>query len=72
MGRFGFDPGTSFVIGDHAGDVELGRRIGATSILVLTGHGEEEREGAAQFADHVVPDLASAVDIIAALQPMEG
>ena len=72
VGRFGFDPGTSFVIGDHAGDVELGRRIGATSILVLTGHGEEEREGAAQFADHVVPDLASAVDIIAALQPMEG
>jgi D-glycero-D-manno-heptose 1,7-bisphosphate phosphatase len=69
--RFGFDPRSAFVIGDHAGDVELGRRIGATSIQVLTGHGLDEREAAAPFADHVVPDLAAAVDIIAALVPVE-
>ena len=64
---FGFDLATSFVIGDHAGDVELGRRVGATSIQVLTGHGLEERDAAAPFADHVVADLAEAVDIIAAV-----
>jgi D-glycero-D-manno-heptose 1,7-bisphosphate phosphatase len=70
--RFGFDPASSFVIGDHAGDVELGRRIEATSIQVLTGHGVEERGAAAPFADHVAPDLAAAVDIIAALLPTGG
>jgi D-glycero-D-manno-heptose 1,7-bisphosphate phosphatase len=69
--RFGFDPGTCFVIGDHAGDVELGGRIGATSIQVLTGHGVQERAAAAPFADHVAADLAEAVDIIAALVSTE-
>jgi D-glycero-D-manno-heptose 1,7-bisphosphate phosphatase len=67
--RFGFDPAASVVIGDHAGDVALGARIGATSVQVLTGHGVEEREAAAPFADHVAADLAEAVDIIAALRP---
>jgi D-glycero-D-manno-heptose 1,7-bisphosphate phosphatase len=70
--RFEFDPASSFVIGDHAGDVELGWRIGATSIQVLTGHGVEERDAAAPFADHVAPDLAATVDIIAALLPTGG
>ncbi len=69
--RFGFEPSSSFVIGDHAGDMELGRRIGATTIQVLTGHGVEERSAAARFADHVVPNLAGAVDIIASLAPTQ-
>jgi histidinol-phosphate phosphatase family protein len=67
--RFGFDLAAAVVVGDHASDIELGTRIGATSIQVLTGHGVEERPAAAPFADHVVKDLAEAVDIIAALQP---
>ena len=70
--RFGFDPATSVVIGDHAGDVGLGRAVGATTFLVLTGHGPEERASAEPLADHVVPDLAAAVDIIATLLPREG
>jgi D-glycero-D-manno-heptose 1,7-bisphosphate phosphatase len=70
--RFGFDPASSFVIGDHAGDVEMGQRLGATSIHVLTGHGPEERVAAAPFAAHVAPDLAGAVDIIAALERTGG
>lgn len=65
--RFGFDLDRSFVVGDHAGDVGMGRAIGATTFLVLTGHGPQELEGAAGLADHVVPDLAGAVDIIATL-----
>jgi D-glycero-D-manno-heptose 1,7-bisphosphate phosphatase len=69
--RFGFEPAAAVVIGDHAGDVEMGSRIGATSIQVLTGHGVEEREAAAPFADHVVADLSEAVEIIAALEPTQ-
>jgi len=70
--RFGFDPSAGVVIGDHAGDVGLGRAVGAMTFLVLTGHGREERASAEPMADHVVPNLAAAVDIIAALLPREG
>ncbi len=47
----------------------LGRAIGATTFLVLTGHGVEERPGVDRdgLADHVVPDLGAAADIIATL-----
>ena len=65
--RFGFDPADSFVVGDHAGDVGMGRAIGATTFLVMTGHGPAELERAGDDADHVVPDLAAAADIIAGL-----
>ena len=69
--RFGFDPSAGVVIGDHAGDVGMGRAVGAMTFLVLTGHGREERASAEPLADHVVPDLAHAVDIIAALLPRD-
>jgi D-glycero-D-manno-heptose 1,7-bisphosphate phosphatase len=65
--RFGFDPEEAFVVGDHAGDVGMGRAIGATTFLVMTGHGPSEVERAREDADQVVPDLAAAVDIIAGL-----
>ncbi|GBD04287.1 D-glycero-beta-D-manno-heptose-1,7-bisphosphate 7-phosphatase [bacterium HR19] len=32
----------SFVIGDKASDIEMGERVGAKTILVLTGHGKKE------------------------------
>jgi hypothetical protein len=39
--------------------------VGARTILVLTGHGEEELErGAAKDADHVVADLREAASVI--------
>lgn len=61
----GFDLTEAFVVGDHKSDVEMGRRVGARTILVLTGHGEEElAKGAAAFADHVVADLRAAAAII--------
>ncbi|MGE5227372.1 MAG: D-glycero-alpha-D-manno-heptose-1,7-bisphosphate 7-phosphatase [Planctomycetaceae bacterium] len=69
--RFGFDPARSFVVGDHAGDVGMGRAIGAVTFLVRTGHGQEEAEAAEGLADHVVADLAAATDIIAALVSAE-
>jgi D-glycero-D-manno-heptose 1,7-bisphosphate phosphatase len=63
--RFGFDPSEAFVIGDHAADAAMGRAVGATTFLVRTGHGLEEVARAGDDADHVVADLAGAVDIIA-------
>ena len=60
----GFDPGEAFVIGDHAGDMEMGRRVGATTVFVLTGHGREELERVSGDADHVADDLAGAAAII--------
>ncbi len=63
--RFGFDPSEAIVIGDHASDMRLGRAVGAGTILVLTGHGEEERDAAEPFADHVAADLRAAAAVVA-------
>ena len=60
--RFGFDPADSVVIGDHVSDLGLGRAIGATTILVRTGHGAAAEADADGLADHVADDLAGAVD----------
>lgn len=65
--RFGFDPPGAFVIGDHAGDMGMGRAIGATTVFVRTGHGAEEEAAARPLADHVAADLSEAVAIIAGL-----
>jgi D-glycero-D-manno-heptose 1,7-bisphosphate phosphatase len=62
-----FDPADAFVVGDHAGDVRLGRAVGATTILVLTGHGTEECADATPFTDHVADDLLGAERIIRSL-----
>jgi D-glycero-D-manno-heptose 1,7-bisphosphate phosphatase len=62
-----FDPSQAFVVGDHEGDMRLGRALGASTILVLTGHGAEECEGAAPFADHVADDLLGATVVIESL-----
>ncbi|HEX7464700.1 MAG TPA: HAD family hydrolase [Actinomycetota bacterium] len=58
----GFDPTETFVVGDHRRDVEMGRRIGARTILLRGGHVGEE--GTEAFADHVVADLDEAARVI--------
>jgi D-glycero-D-manno-heptose 1,7-bisphosphate phosphatase len=60
----GFDLAEAWVVGDHAGDVRMGRALGARTILVLSGHGDEERLSAEPFADHVVADLRAAAEVI--------
>jgi phosphoglycolate phosphatase-like HAD superfamily hydrolase len=55
------------VIGDHLADLGMGRAIGATTILVRTGHGADAEADAGDLADHVADDLAGAVAIIAGL-----
>lgn len=63
--EFGFDPRTSFVIGDRPGDVELGRAIGATSILVRTGVGQETERDGSCTPDFVGDDLTAVAEFIA-------
>jgi len=62
----GFDPSEAWVVGDHAGDMGLGRAVSARTILLRTGHGEEELEKAGTDADVVVDDLAAAASLISA------
>ena len=55
----GVDLRRSYVVGDMAKDIEMGRRVGARTVLVLTGYGQEAREKVRP--DHVAGDLAEAV-----------
>ena len=60
--RLGFDPAQAVMVGDKEVDVGLGHAVGAVSILVRTGYGRTYESATA--ADHVVDDLAAAVDMI--------
>lgn len=60
----GFDPRDAFLVGDKECDVELGRRIGATTLLVQTGYGQQTLSAGAK-ADYTVQGLAEATAVIA-------
>jgi D-glycero-D-manno-heptose 1,7-bisphosphate phosphatase len=62
--ELGFDPGAGVVIGDKACDIELGQRVGATTMLVRTGYGAEVEAAGEAAPDYVVDDLWSAARII--------
>ncbi len=64
----GIDPKASWVIGDKWLDVNLGRGVGARSILVRTGWGaeQEEKRPAGQQVDAVCDNLMHAVSVILA------
>lgn len=74
---FRWDAERSWVIGDKASDVELGRRHGLGAVLVATGYGagERARVAAAHPGDERVlfaADLASAVTAIISACPADG
>jgi histidinol phosphatase-like enzyme len=60
----GFDPGRSFVVGDKPSDIDLGRGVGATTILVRTGYGAAHEAAGDALADFVVDDLRGAARVI--------
>ena len=66
-GELGFEPARAFVVGDMASDVALGRALGATSLLVRTGHGAATLAQGVARPDHVVEDLREAAQRIEAL-----
>lgn len=57
----------SFVIGDKPCDIDLGRAVGATTILVRTGYGASCESQGIAGVDHVADDLAAAAEIIAGI-----
>ena len=67
----GFEASGSFVVGDQACDVELGKRVGATTILVRTGYGAEVARASAPAPDHVAADLAEAARRILLIVSLE-
>lgn len=60
----GFNPRDTFVIGDKAIDIKLGRQVGATTLLVRTGYGAQVAAQTAATWDYLVDDLASAAAVI--------
>jgi histidinol-phosphate phosphatase family protein len=62
-----FDPAASFVIGDKACDIDLGRRAGSTTLLVESGYGAETASDPAVAPDYVVADLGEAAHVIEGL-----
>lgn len=63
--ELGFDMRESIVIGDKPADIEMGRRVGAVTVLVRTGYGVRFED--ATTADFVVDDLIAAVRLIESL-----
>ena len=59
-----FDPAQGFMVGDKDVDVQLGKNIGAKTILVLTGHGQREIERGLTHPDHIVATLAELPKIV--------
>jgi len=50
----------SFMVGDRPCDIELGKNIGARTILVRTGYGQSYDFNVSVTPDHVVADLEEA------------
>lgn len=60
----GFQPQSCFVIGDNRCDIELGRGVSATTILVRTGYGAQIQEDPTVGFDYVADDLLDAARTI--------
>ena len=61
----GLDLSRSFVVGDTPGDILMGKRAGAKTILVLTGYGKGEKNYRRHLwkaePDQIVRNLEEAV-----------
>jgi histidinol-phosphate phosphatase family protein len=62
---FDADLADFIVIGDNSCDIEMGRRVGAITFLVMTGLGPETLKDASIKPDYVVSDLLKAANMIA-------
>lgn len=61
---FAADLRRAFVVGDKGCDIEMGRRVGATTLLVKTGYGLHTLSEEGVSADYVVDDLLEAARLI--------
>ncbi len=60
----GCAPESCIVIGDKATDIELGRQVGAATILVRTGYGAQTAQDMPEPADVIVDDIQAASHLI--------
>ena len=65
-----FDPRATYVIGDKPCDIELGKAVGACTLLVRTGYGAEMEDAGLATADFVVDNLMEASEIIEGKVPL--
>ena len=61
----------SFVIGDKACDLDVGREVGATTLLVRTGYGADVARDPSVKPDYIVDDLVDAASVIRRLVTTE-
>ena len=67
VNELAIDLSRSYLVGDHAKDMELARRVGAKRVLVKTKvHGSPEEDGECREADAVVSSLSDAAEWILA------
>jgi D-glycero-D-manno-heptose 1,7-bisphosphate phosphatase len=67
--ELGFALSETFVIGDRESDIDMGKAVGATTILVRTGYGAKvEAEGLCS-PGYVADDLLAAAALIMKAQP---
>ncbi len=58
--EFSIDIASSYVIGDHPHDVEMGRRAGAGTVYLLTGHGQKHFSELTFSPDYIAADILDA------------
>jgi len=63
----GFSLPHTFVIGDKACDIGIGHNVGATTLLVRTGYGEDEAQYGQSNPHFIVADLLEAAQTIESL-----
>ncbi len=66
----GCDLNEAFVVGDKECDIEMGRRVGATTFLVRTGWGRQTERRALARPHFVVDDLAEAAQCLTGAVPV--
>lgn len=72
--EFKLDLKNAVVIGDHLCDIELGKNIGAKTVLMLTGHGKKEigeSENSGVKPDFVAKNLLEAANWVKNLKKQE-
>lgn len=70
--ELGFETRQCFVVGDRTCDIELGRRIGATTFLVTGGSNDSGAEGVAVIPDYVVAGVREVALIVSDLINLAG
>jgi D-glycero-D-manno-heptose 1,7-bisphosphate phosphatase len=68
----GFTLESSIVIGDKAGDIEMGHRAGALTFLVRTGYGAQVAADSIVAPDYAVDSLPATVQIIRRVSSNQG